>query len=159
MLEAFSLISPVSRAKALVQQEDPQLLDMPAGAASPEQNVTRGESRRGDESLAVAQLLPQREGLDFGGLPEGSSCCALTGDVGMAFLWRGRNTVEEARAGAGMDCSKLHSLAWMDLGASVDLGLLRFWGCSVGLLRMQPHLCPVLSDPVALGSSKEEVQQ
>lgn len=71
----------------------------------------------------------------------------------MAFLWRGWNIAEEARAGAGMDSSKLHSLAWMDLRVSVEL--LWFWGCSVGLLRVKPPLCPVLGDPGTLGSFKK----
>lgn len=49
------------------------------------------------------------------------------------------HSLTEARAGGGMDYSKLRFLAWMDWEASVEL--LWFWGCSVGLLGVQPPLC------------------
>lgn len=48
----------------------------------------------------------------------------------------------------GWTMDKLRFLAWMDLEVSGEL--LWFWGCSAGLLGVQPCRCPMLCGPSAL---------
>lgn len=46
----------------------------------------------------------------------------------------------EAKAGGGMGYGQTALLAWMDL-EEVSMELLWFWGCSAGLLGVQPPPC------------------
>lgn len=97
---------------------------LPRSRVSPE--ACGGQSGRGDESLAVAQLLAQSVRLNFEVLSEGSGCCVLTGDVGMAFLWRGWNIAAPCLWGDGLQQTAFRGLDGFGgvCGASVVLGLL-----------------------------------